>query len=315
MIDISPLHNRDLVITGVAGYVGSHFLSFLYEKGLDPISLGRSNLDASRLQSLEHLASHAAIFRIMRHDDTVESLAEAMSLLKQPIVINLAGLFISDHTSGDVPALTESNLVWPVRLFDAMRLAQVRSIVNVGTIWEHDKESAYAPVNLYASMKSATERILEYYVQAEGYNAVTLKLFDTYGGSDPRRKLLPLLREIAGTQQELPMSSGAQYINLCHIDDICDALLTCAVLVAPDNQHHIRAFTRTDERLTLRELVDLIVRVSGRELNIRWGERPEHPRQQYDFWKEAPRPSGWQPKIPLEKGLKDYFQISERHSV
>lgn len=300
-----PLAGRDLVVTGATGYIGAHFVGALAARGKVPAVLGRPGLTSQALAALPALASRAAALRILAHDGSPQSIASALADLTDPVVIHLAGLFVSAHQPDDVDRLVQSNVGYAASLFEAMQLAGVKAIVNVGTLWEHGETGDYMPVNLYAATKRAAQTLLDYYVQAESFRALSLKLLDTYGRDDPRRKLLPLLRDLAHSGDSLDMSSGHQTINVTHVDDICTALLASARVVATGRADHLTAATLSDEAPSIRELARMIETASGKALNTRWGARPDGPRQQQAPW-DAPRPSGWRPTVRLEDGLRRY---------
>ncbi|TWA82770.1 nucleoside-diphosphate-sugar epimerase [Azospirillum brasilense] len=306
--EASPAAFRDIVVTGATGYIGRHLVRHLAEQGRPVYLLGRRGFDRAQASATPVLGAVADAVGLIDHDGTPAALAEGLAKLHDPVVIHLAGLFISRHGPDDLDPLIQANLAFPCLLFEAMRIAGCRKLVNVGTAWEHGPDGRYQPVNLYASMKAATQRILDYYVEGEGFRAVTLKLLDTYGRDDPRRKLLPLLRRHARTGEVLAMTQGRQRINLTYIDDVLDALIAAAETAgtAPEGTHHA-CFVLGEESPTVRDLVALIVAETGCRIDVAWGAHPEHPRQPPEPWLDAPRPPGWSPRVPLAEGLRRYF--------
>ena len=91
--------------------------------------------------------------------------------------------------------------------------------------------TATAASTIYAATKQAFETFIDYYCDVARMQAITLKIFDSYGPEDPRRKLVKVLAEAALNGQTLEMSGGDQRIDLVHIDDIVDAFLKAAALV------------------------------------------------------------------------------------
>ena len=124
--------------------------------------------------------------------------------------------------------MIQSNILFGTQLIEAMTVNGVYSLINTGTSWQHFQNQPYNPVCLYAATKQAYETILAYYMEVSPLKVVTLKLFDTYGPNDPRRKLIPLLHEAAEKQHTLAMSPGEQLIDIVHIDDICNAFVVAA---------------------------------------------------------------------------------------
>jgi nucleoside-diphosphate-sugar epimerase len=220
------------------------------------------------------------------------------------IVFHLASLFLSEHTADQLESLITSNVLFGTQLVEAMMANGVPLLVNTGTSWEHYCNSAYSPVNLYAASKHAFESILQYYVEAKGLQAITLKLFDTYGPDDPRPKLFTLLRRIADEQKTLGMSPGEQMIDLMHVDDVVEAfVLSADRLLCSAVEGHERYAVSSGAPIRLRDLVELFGRVIGRPLPIEWGGRPYREREVMVPWNTGVSVPGWLPTVGLEEGI------------
>lgn len=181
----------------------------------------------------------------------------------------------------------------------------VTGIVNTGTSWQHYENKPYSPVNLYAATKQAFEDILQYYVEARGMKAITLKLFDTYGPNDPRPKLFHLLEKIAREGNTLAMSPGEQLIDLVYIDDVIDFFILAAksLMAGKVDMHECYAVT-SGKPVKLRDLVEIYSQATGNKLLIEWGGRPYRQREVMATWNEGATIAGWNPSITLEDGIK-----------
>lgn len=137
---------------------------------------------------------------------------------------------------------------------------------------------------------------------------ITLKLFDTYGPRDPRNKLVNLLLKTARDGTSLSMSPGEQYIDIVHVDDVVAAYLTAAErlqdgLVKKNESYGVAS----GKPIRLRDLVDLIGRVSGSRINVDWGGRPYRPREVMQQWSGYRPLPNWVPRITLAAGLRDLW--------
>jgi nucleoside-diphosphate-sugar epimerase len=133
--------------------------------------------------------------------------------------------------------------------------------------------------------------------------AVTLKLFDTYGPADRRRKLLTLLLEASERGERLAMSPGEQRIDLLHVDDAVAAFAAAAARLdeLADGTHECYALG-SGRRPTLKELVALLAG-AGAPVEVEWGGRPYREREVMEPWSGGQPLPGWQPRIRLEDGL------------
>ena len=228
-----------------------------------------------------------------------------MSLVRPNVVFHLASLFLSQHETKDIEPLIQSNLLFGSQLLEAMRANNINNLINTGTSWQHYSNESYNPVCLYAATKQAFEAIIEYYIQACNFKVITLKLFDTYGPNDHRPKLIAMLNNAEKNNQPLDMSNGEQLIDLVHIDDVVDAFLMAAHRLL-ENQifcHEMFAIS-SGNPIPLKQLVQLYIKATGKNIQVNWGARPYRMREVMDTWRSGARLEGWGPKIDLEKGMR-----------
>jgi nucleoside-diphosphate-sugar epimerase len=256
----------------------------------------------SRLPEAEefaHVTNHI-------YDGSTQSAVNCVAQAKPDVVFNLASLFLSEHATKDVNALIQSNVLFGSQLLEAMKVNHVTKIVNTGTSWQHYNNEDYNPVCLYAATKQAFEAILEYYVQACNFKAITLKLFDTYGPNDTRLKLFYLLNKAATSGEALDMSGGEQLIDLVHIDDVTEAYLIAAHRLIECRTHqHERYAISSGHPIPLRDLVKLYSEVMGSSIQVNWGARPYRFREVMKTWTAGSILEGWQPKYALPDGMKN----------
>ena len=288
------------LITGGTGFVGSNLVRKLVADGWDIHIVVRPD------SKLDTLADVAERITVHRHDGSIEGMLGIFAEAKPGVVFHLASLFLSEHTSADISRLVGSNVLFGTQLLEAMAAHGVTKIVNTGTSWQHYENKKYSPVNLYAATKQAFEDILQYYVEAKGLQAITLKLFDTYGPNDPRPKLFHLLEKIAREGTSLAMSPGEQMIDLVHIDDVVQAFLMAAErLMAGESQGHEQYGVSSGKPMKLRDIVGTYSTVTGCKLAINWGGRPYRNREVLETCGNLKALPKWSPLICLERGITD----------
>jgi nucleoside-diphosphate-sugar epimerase len=160
-------------------------------------------------------------------------------------------------------------------------------------------------VSLYAATKQAFEALLDFYIDAHGFRAITLKLFDTYGPRDPRPKLLSLLATAAATGVALDLSAGEQLIDLVYIDDVVEAFVLAGqrLLSGASGASETYAVS-SGSPVPLRQLVAQYAAVTGAQLNLRWGARPYRAREVMVPWNTGAALPGWAPTVSLEEGFR-----------
>lgn len=289
---------RVALVTGATGFVGGHLARRLVRDGWQVHILSRAGSRLPDALEFSQIVSHV-------HDGSTDGLVRCVDQAKPDVVFHLASLFLSQHATKDVEPLMASNVLFGNQLLEAMKVNEVSLFINTGTSWQHYNNEDYNPVCLYAATKQAFEAILEYYVQACGIKAITLKLFDTYGPNDPRSKLFHLLNKAATSEDPLDMSAGEQLIDLVHIDDVTEAYVIAAQRLLKGNitEHECYAVS-SGHPLPLKTLVELYAQMTKQKIPVNWGARPYRFREVMSPWNKGCLIEGWHPKIDLGKGLK-----------
>ncbi|WP_409341775.1 NAD-dependent epimerase/dehydratase family protein [Paenibacillus sp. MBLB4367] len=286
------------IVTGATGYVGSRLAARLASEGWDVHAVARPD---SNPRLLEKLTGNLTIHR---YDGTIDRLFAIFQEAKPEIVFHLASVFMAEHRPGDIEPMLRANVLFGTQLAEAMARYGVSRLINTGTSWQHYENSDFNPVCLYAATKQAMDSILTYYVEAASIKVITLKLFDTYGPGDPRKKLFSLLQEAASGRGALEMSGGEQLIDLVYIDDVVQAYrLAAARLLGGLTKGGETYALSSGKPIPLKKLVELVAQSMGRKLPIEWGARPYRKREVMIPWSKGEPLPGWQPTITLEEGL------------
>lgn len=289
------MQSMNILLTGATGFIGCAVARRLVDSGHAVHAILREQSDAARIP-------HAV--QVHRHDGTTEQLCEIVQHAAPAVVVHMASLFLSEHTVAQVAGLIESNVLFGTQLLEAMRQAKVGCFVNTGTCWQHFDSPAVRPVNLYAATKQAFDTLVDHYNDAHDISQVTLKLCDTYGPNDQRRKLVGLLMEAALSQHQLQLSPGEQTLDLTYIDDISAAFERAVDLVTSSEAKVSARYLVSGSRHTLRETVAIVGDVVGRPVDAVFGGRPYRHREVMVPSKTCePKLPGWSPVFDLRAGL------------
>jgi nucleoside-diphosphate-sugar epimerase len=294
------------LITGITGFVGSHLARRLVQDGWQVHGVVRPGSSPSAIADL------GAAVQMHVQDGSFAQVEAVVRCAAPDVVFHLASYFTAEHRSAEIDAVIDANIRFGTLLLEAMACHQVRCMVNTGTAWQHYQDADYNPVCLYAASKQAFATLLRYYQEAHGIRSVTLKLHDTYGPGDRRAKLFNLLRR-QDSAEPLAMSAGEQKLDLVYIDDVVTAFVSAAERALSGMQGPAEEFVVTSgDRLRLREAVDLYLRITGRPLQIDWGNRPYRRREVMEPWTQGRMLPGWKARVDLAEGIRRMEAIDGR---
>ncbi len=298
--------SKRVLLTGATGFTGSYVLRALLEAGWRVDIIVRPS---SSMKMIEDVKSEVGIHV---YNGTIDEIMRIVSTTSPDVVIHLASMVIGEHKPSDVTHVIESNILFGVQLLESMAQAGVKYFVNTGTYWEHFQGRNYSPVGLYAASKYAFQNLLQYYIELKGITAITLKLFDAYGPHDPRAKLINLLLRASKTGEQVLMTKGEQKIDLIHVRDVAAAYVSAAERLSNGlAQEHEIYGVGSGNRLSIKDVVEMFERVSGKKINIEWGRRPYREREVMDPCRFEVLPS-WVPLIELEEGISSVI-LSDRN--
>lgn len=289
---------RTVLVTGGTGFIGSHLIKKLVELGMDVHLVVRKTSKITEQK-------HSSVMKIHIHvyDGQMETMTNIFKQASPDLVIHLASLFIAEHSSEDIDELIKSNILLGTHTLEAMKVTNVKYIINTGTNWQNYLGTDYNPVDLYAATKQAFESIAMYYTQTTNIRMLTLKLYDTYGPNDKRNKILSLFNRISETQNCLDMSKGEQLLGMVYIDDVVKAFLVSIDLIMTKDLHYQETFfLNPDTYYTLKDLAKLYEKIFEVKLNINFGARPYRKREVMKPYIGMRLP-GWEPIIDLQMGL------------
>jgi len=282
---------KRVLVSGATGFIGSGTTQKLLDLNANVTALTRSR-PPSELVNWVHIEPDSRFPSNQIADFDPE------------IFIHLATRFQASHESADIKELIRSNIEFGTNLLESARQSDAM-FININSSWQHYESKPYSPVSLYAATKQAFADIAQYYGET-GLDLRNLTIYDTYGPTDQRNKLIRQLLTATRDGQQIDMGQGNQLINLLYLSDVVEAILQTASLPSTPREHKYVA--RSLESISLRDLVGVIESVTGKGLNAQWGAREERPREMLTDWVFGEELPGWKQKVSLEEGLSFCWQ-------
>ena len=279
----------NILITGASGFVGSHFVKKFFKKyNFFPIVRKKTNC--------ENILKFVPSENIIIFDE--KSILDKLREYPCDILIHLATNSKMDIQFEDVKTILEENVLFSCQMFDAFVRTGGKKILNIGTWWQ------YYPTNsLYTATKQSCEHFVEYYATQHDVKYLTIKLFDTYGASDPRPKIFNLILDAAKKRKSLDTTKGDQLINLTHVDDICIGLSQAIDLFQEGTAINKSYFLKHPETWRLKEAIEIFIKIHKIQVDINWGKRQYSPRDYFGIPDNIPILPSWNPRLTLREGL------------
>ena len=302
-----------VLVTGGAGFIGSHLVRVLQEEGHTPVVL--DNLSAGLR---EHVPEDVGFMEMdVRDESLVRSLRESAF----DAVVHLAGQTMVGDSIRDPWNDAHENILGAVNLLEAARKCGIGRVIfastaaGYGNVAAEDlpvlEGRALAPMSFYGLSKVTVEHYLELYREIFGMDYVILRFANVYGegqGDGGEGGVISIFaKQIAAGKDITIFGDGEQTRDFVYAGDIAAGI--CAALVTKNVNTAYNLSTQTET--SLRELVSLLSRVVGREIIPLYAqERPGDIRRSTLANGKAFRGLGWKPVTPLLDGLKrtvDYF--------
>jgi nucleoside-diphosphate-sugar epimerase len=293
-----------LLISGATGFIGAHLITRLQKEKHTIFIVVRPSTKQETLPKK---------IKTYVFDNDIENLTTFMQKEKFDGVIHLASLFLAQHTSEDIKNLIDSNVFFGAALLQAATKSNTPWFINTGTFWQHYKNKAYSPVNLYAASKQAFESLAQYYVETTTINFVTIKLSDTFGKNDTRPKIFNLLTKLRTTGETLLMSPGKQVLDISYIENVIDGYMRMITLLSGKDGASLRGKSfaiSAKKKLTLQQLVKVFEKVTKSKLSISWGGRPYRDREVMVPWNKGTPIPGHKQTYSLEDGIREILEIA-----
>jgi UDP-glucose 4-epimerase len=301
---LEALRGQKILVTGGAGFIGTHLIRRLEEAGIEYVC-------GSRVTPVPAGGGGRWIPLDLGDGAAVDAAVAA----EQPdVVFHLAGVLGSDRSLAFAERAVQGNFIASHNLLTALgRLAQPQRIVLVGSSEEYGRQDSVPytedmsarPVSPYSASKAAVTQFALLYHQLHALPAVVLRPFVVYGPGQSPPMMVPALMHALARGEPFPMTAGEQTRDFVYVGDVVAALIAAAV--AQDATGEVFNVCSGEER-SIREVAELSVRVAGAaDDTLRIGAVPY---RQNEVWRlvgnntKARSVLGWNPRVRLEDGLR-----------
>ena len=304
-----------ILVTGGAGFIGSHLCERLLSDGNEVICL--DNFFTGRKANVEHLfANHN--FELVRHDVTEPILLEVDQ------IYNLACPASPIHYQYNPVKTVKTSVMGAINMLGLAkrvkaRILQASTSEVYGDPLVHPQTEDYFgnvnPIGLrscYDEGKRVAETLMMDYHRQNGVDTRIVRIFNTYGDrmleNDGRVVSNFVVQALRGEDLTI-YGDGSQTRSFCYVSDLVDGIIR--LMNTEGEDLHLPVNIGNPGEFTMNELATEVGKASGREIKIKYLPLPQDdPKQRQPNIDRARSLLGWEPKVPLAEGLKktvEYF--------
>jgi len=305
-----------ILVTGGAGFIGSHLCERLLSEGQEVICL--DNFFTGRKSNIAHLLDDHK-FELIRHD-VIEPI-----LLEVDQIYNLACPASPIHYQFNPVKTVKTSVMGAINMLGMAkrvkaRILQASTSEVYGDPLAHPQTEDYFgnvnPIGLrscYDEGKRVAETLMMDYNRQNGVDTRIVRIFNTYGGrmleNDGRVVSNFIVQSLRGKEVTI-YGDGSQTRSFCYVTDLVDGLIRLMNTEAPDI--HLPVNIGNPGEFSMNELAEEVGKATGREIRVKYLPLPkDDPKVRRPNIDRARDLLGWEPTVPLAEGLKktvEYFE-------
>jgi dTDP-glucose 4,6-dehydratase len=305
------------VVTGGAGFLGSHLCEYLLDRGHRVICV--DNLDTGSLQNIEHIRGDEFLF--LNHD-----LTEHIEIAEPVDVIFHAASPASPIDYARLPLHTlkvgsyGTHNALGLAKFKRARILLFSTSEVYGDPQVHPQPETYwgnvnpiGPRGVYDEAKRYAEAMTMAYHRQQGVDTAIARIFNTYG---PRmrphdgRAIPTFLRQALDDEPITVFGDGSQTRSFCYVEDMIRGLYALAM-----SEEHLPVNLGNPTEVSVLELAQTVLDLTSSKSEIVFEALPvDDPQVRRPDITRARQVLGWEPEIAIEEGLRRMLPSEEREA-
>jgi len=301
-------HSKRILVTGGAGFIGSHLCEILIELGHEVLCV--DNFYTGTRRNIMHLFGNPA-FEVLRHDVTFPLYVEVDQ------IFNLACPASPVHYQHDPVQTTKTSVAGALNMLGLAKrlripILQASTSEVYGDPAIHPQTEDYwgnvnpiGPRSCYDEGKRCAETLFFDYHRQLGLKIKVARIFNTYGPRMHPNDGRVVSNFIVSALEGRPITlygDGTQTRSFCYVNDTVDGLIR--LMQSPDEVTGPINIGNPVE-ISIRELAEKVIEMTGSTTSLEYSKvREDDPKQRQPDIRRAREILGWEPTISLEEGLE-----------
>ena len=312
--------NKNIIVTGGLGFIGSNLIDFLISKKYSIIHLDKVSY-SSNFYNLKEYKNHTK-YKFIKCDLNSKKILSILMKYKLICIFNLAAETHVDRSIDGPKNFINSNVLGTFNLLEAFRVFSSKhnsKIVHISTDEVYgdvlkgrsDENFSYRPSSPYAASKAASDHLVYSYIRTYKIPAVISNCSNNYGPKQHPEKLIPKLIYNIINNKELPIyGRGKNSREWLHVKDHCVALFKVFEKGKIGEFYNIGS----NKNLNNIQITKALLKIAknfihiGNNVKIKYiTDRPGHDQRYALNSNKIKKKLNWKPKIKFDNGLKETF--------
>jgi len=307
-----------ILVTGVLGFIGSHFARFMVKQGFRVIGVNRlgDTNNLHRIKDLQHKDKFNLIYADLAGD--ISGILEDID-----VVVNFAAKTHVDHSIADPAPFVRSNILGTYNLIEQARKYKIQKFIQISTDEVYGSiEEGYAdedyplnPTNPYSACKASADMLVNSYVHTYKLPAMIVRCENNYGIYQHPQKAIPTFIRKALRDEPLPIYGDGKHRRMwIYVEDFCSAIQYVIDHGEIGEIYNVGAKNEIENIVLARKILNILKKPHDLlQLIPEYDIRPGHDRR-YGIEIKKLEDLGWQSKYGFDSNLKIVVEWYKQNS-
>ena len=312
--------NKNMIVTGGLGFIGSNLINLLISKKYSVINLDKISY-SSNFFNLKDYKNHTK-YKFIKCDLNSKKIQDILMKYKPICIFNLAAETHVDRSIDGPKNFINSNVLGTFNLLEAFKVFSSKyksKLIHISTDEVYgdvlkgrsDENFSYKPSSPYAASKAASDHLVYSYIRTYKIPAVISNCSNNYGPKQHPEKLIPKLIYNIINNKELPIyGKGKNSREWLHVKDHCMALFKVFEKGKIGEFYNIGS----NKNLNNIQITKMLLKIAknfipiGNNVKIKYiADRPGHDQRYALNSNKIKKKLNWKPQIKFDNGLKETF--------